>query len=517
MAATHGSSRGNGNGRDAAGSSFPRADTLDISRFVPEEDLEDLRPLLQVIEPRLNDVLAAWFRLYSSSFEQARSLSESEFTQVFSGLLAAMTRTLRENQIADFVANARRLGENLAGREVPIGEVVALLHFNWLAVLGIFSEFATPTPRIHRALGKVVHVRAMLLCDAYFRFWSAHHSAAASEKTTLPDGINRFHGLVGATTAMRQLYQKIRAAAATRGTVLVVGESGTGKELIARAIHESSPMPTTPFVALNCAAVARELIESEMFGYVKGAFSGANADRPGLFRAAQGGTLVLDEITEMSPDTQAKLLRAIQERTVRPVGATREVPVDVRIIATTNREPEDAVRDGQLRRDLYYRLQASVLRVPPLRERVEDIPLLVDSFIRLFNERITRQPPIIGIEAGALEAMKQYAWPGNVRELSNAIESAFTFGDSPMIRIEDLPQLRSASVAAPEAEAAEPPAPTVRREQMARFEDVERDLIRRTLERTGGNKARAAQLLGISRKKLYARIARYGLESQALS
>jgi transcriptional regulator with PAS, ATPase and Fis domain len=502
--------------RDGSGGS--RSEALEISSFVQEEDLEDLRPLLQVIEPRLNDVLASWFRLYSTHMARVRSLSENEFVQVFGGSLAAMMRTLREKQLTDFAANARRLGEHLAEREVPVREIVALLHLNWMALLGAYSEFSSPTPRIHRALGKVSHARTMVLCDAYFQSWSSRFSRPANGKAALPEGTNRFHGLVGAAVPMRQLYQKIRAAGATRGTVLIVGESGTGKELIARAIHESSPAPGAPFVALNCAAVARELIESEMFGYLKGAFSGANADRPGLFRAAQGGTLFLDEITEMSPDTQAKLLRSIQERTVRPVGATREVPVDVRIIASTNRDPEQAVREGQLRRDLYYRLQASVVRVPPLRERVEDIPLLVDHFISLFNERITREPPIVGIEASALEEMKRHGWPGNVRELSNAIEGVFTFGESSMIGVEDLPHLRNAPAEEdPPAISPPPAAASNGKEPAQRFEEVERDLIRKTLERTGGNKARAAHLLGISRKKLYARIARYGLESCALS
>ena len=199
--------------------------------------------------------------------------------------------------------------------------------------------------------------------------------------------------MVGASAAMRQLYDRVEAAGVTRGTILIVGESGTGKELVAHAIHECGPQPGAPFVALNCAAIPKDLIESELFGYKRGAFSGANAEYLGLFRAADGGTLFLDEVTEMSADTQSKLLRAIQERAVRPVGSTREISVDVRLIASTNRDPQEAVKAGRLRDDLYYRLQAGVIQIPPLRERLEDVALLAEHFIELFNARQMRASP----------------------------------------------------------------------------------------------------------------------------
>jgi transcriptional regulator with PAS, ATPase and Fis domain len=205
------------------------------------------------------------------------------------------------------------------------------------------------------------------------------------------------------------------------------------------AIHEGGPSPNAPFIALNCAAIPRELIESELFGYKRGAFSGATTEYIGLIRAAEGGTLFLDEVTEMSADTQSKLLRAIQEHSVRPVGSTREIVVEARIVASTNRDPIEAMRGGQLRNDLYYRLQAGVIEIAPLRERLEDIPLLVEHFIDLFNARHVRATPVTGIEAEALETMRRYEWPGNVRELANAIEGAFTFGRSPLIRFADLP------------------------------------------------------------------------------
>jgi transcriptional regulator with PAS, ATPase and Fis domain len=284
-----------------------------------------------------------------------------------------------------------------------------------------------------------------------------------------------------------------------------VGESGTGKELVARAIHERGANPHAPFIALNCAAIPRELIESELFGYKRGAFSGATTEYIGLIRAAEGGTLFLDEVTEMSPDTQSKLLRAIQEHSVRPVGSTREIAVETHIVASTNRDPIEAMRGGQLRKDLYYRLQAGVIDIAPLRERLEDVPLLVEHFIDLFNARHVRPTPVTGIEEEALEAMRRYEWPGNVRELANAIESAFTFGRSHLIRLTDLPPALTGGQTARQLS-------TSCAVPIGTFAESERTIIQRALEFTEGNKVQAAKLLRISRKKLYAKIAKYGLE-----
>jgi transcriptional regulator with PAS, ATPase and Fis domain len=233
-----------------------------------------------------------------------------------------------------------------------------------------------------------------------------------------------------------------------------------------------------------------------------------------MFRAAEGGSLFLDEVTEMSPETQSKLLRALQERTVRPVGSTREVPVDVRLIASTNQIPEEAVRTGKLRQDLYYRLQAGVLEVPPLRERADDIPHLVQHFIGLFNERLRPRIAVQGIEEEAIAAMKEYNWPGNVRELSNSIEGAFTFGRSSVIRLPDLPiavaeDRTQAPAPSPLPDEAQPHGASVL--PLGSFAESERQLMARALRSTNGNKAAAASLLRISRKKLYAKIEKYGL------
>jgi transcriptional regulator with PAS, ATPase and Fis domain len=265
--------------------------------------------------------------------------------------------------------------------------------------------------------------------------------------------------------------------------------TGSGKELAARALHECSAAAHGPFVALNCAAVSRDLIESELFGHNRGAFSGATGDYAGLFRAAEGGTLFLDEITEMSAETQSKLLRAIQERTVRPVGATAEVPVNARLVASTNRDPQAATREGRLREDLYYRLHVNVLRVPSLRERLEDIPLPVDHFVELFNERLERRIPIAGVEPEALEALQRHLWPGNVRELANVIEAVFTFNSSDSIGLKDLPEAINERV--------QTPLPSSPKACLAlNLAETEREVICRALESTKGNKCRAADLLG---------------------
>jgi DNA-binding NtrC family response regulator len=487
-----------------------------ILSFLWKEDLAELRPLLETIAASLEDILTTWYQLYTLQFSETRSLTESEFKLMYRQPLAMSTRALIEGRVGDYAACISELGEKLADCNVSFQEVIASLHLFWLSALRSFSRTYPLDAELYRVFDKLNHVRMTILSDAYFRRWVARLGVRISQlerdAAIVPtEHRSSFHGLVGAAPAMRELYRRIAAAGKSGATILIFGESGTGKELVAHAIHECGPDPAAPFVALNCAALSNALIESELFGYKRGAFSGAAADHLGLFRAAEGGTLLLDEITEMSIDTQSKLLRALQERKVRPVGATQEVPVAVRVIASTNRDPEEAVRSGHLRADLYYRLQANVLRIPPLRERIDDIPLLTEHFITIFNERALRRIPISGIEDEALRAMQRYSWPGNVRELSNTIESAFTFGNSPRIRLLDLSAPVRTGVATPQAlEAAPVRAPAVN----PGMDEMERELIRRALEKTGGNKSRAARLLGISRKKLYDRIERYRLRFQ---
>ena len=304
-----------------------------------------------------------------------------------------------------------------------------------------------------------------------------------------------YHALIGKSSVMQQVYDRVTAASKTRGTILIRGESGTGKELVARALHHSST--DRPFVPVNCAALPRDLVEAELFGHRRGAFTNAEAPSDGLFLAASGGTLFLDEVTEMAPEAQAKLLRALQERRVRPVGSATEVPVDVRVIASTNRDPREAIAGGKLREDLFYRLSAATIELPPLRARSEDIPLLVQHFIKRSNENGGR--PVSGIERAALAALSKYSWPGNVRELENAIEHACTFGTQPDIAVSDLPA-ELASRAADHS--------GLRFEGIVTLQQAEQMAIQNALDRLGGNKSEVARALGISRKHLYSKLAR---------
>ncbi|WP_304826308.1 sigma-54-dependent Fis family transcriptional regulator [Candidatus Binatus sp.] len=441
-------------------------------------------------------------------FGDARSLTKPEFLKIFGTELDTTMRDLLACDMETFAIDMGQIGRMLAERGVPFSELIVSMHLFEESATAFFPSFPPSLPKLYQSFDKLSHCRIIILADTYFRSTTAVSGARIEAlereaKSLPPDKRTQFHGLVGGAETMRKLYERIEAVGATRGTVLIVGESGTGKELVARAIHECGPNPKAPFVALNCAAIPRELIESELFGYKRGAFSGATTEYEGLFRSAEAGTLLLDEITEMSPDTQSKLLRALQERTVRPVGSTREIPVNVRLIASTNRNPDEAVSAGLLRSDLYYRLQASVLSIAPLRKRPEDVPLLVEHFIEVMNGRGFRATPVVGVEEAALEAMRNYLWPGNVRELANAIETAFTFGKSHQIQLADLPESISGRHQVVEQGAA-PIHP-------GSFADAERDLIRRALESTGGNKVSAAKLLKISRKRLYAKIAKYHL------
>jgi DNA-binding NtrC family response regulator len=334
----------------------------------------------------------------------------------------------------------------------------------------------------------------------------------------------RFGRMIGASAAMKHIYQIIEQAAPTSTSVLVTGESGTGKELVAQTIHQLSPRASQPFVPINCAAIPDTLLESELFGHEKGAFTGAIARRQGCFELANRGTLFLDEIAEMTPVTQAKLLRVLQERTFRTVGGTREQSVDVRVIAATNVNPLEAVRQGKLREDLYYRLNVFPVTLPPLRERKEDLPLLVDAFIREFNERNGKS--IAGVSDDTMALFRQYEWPGNIRELRNVLERATIVARGAVVEIQDLPPLSTpvgAGVAAgPERAAAGSAAHTdaAAARSLATapsggglvpgttVDEIERQLIEITLRHTGGNKTRAAEMLGISLKTLHNKLNR---------
>jgi DNA-binding NtrC family response regulator len=317
-----------------------------------------------------------------------------------------------------------------------------------------------------------------------------------------------YFNIIGASKPMQQIYETIESVAKSDANVLIVGESGTGKELIANAIHYNSLRSKKPFIKVNCAALPKELIESELFGHTKGAFTGAHADKEGLVQHAAGGSLMLDEIAEMPVELQPKLLRVLQERSYRKIGSEKTYAVDFRLICSTNRPPADAIRDGLLRDDLFYRISTITIHVPPLRERSEDIQLLTEHFLHMYAQKYER--PITGVSQAAYQRLFGHAWPGNVRELQNVIERAVLLAKDTRIEPIDLP---FDSGAMPEGSAAAsgwdvPPNMTL--------EDIERLVIEKTLQRTGGNKQAAANLLGIYRPRLYSKIRKYNIDVGSL-
>jgi two-component system response regulator PilR (NtrC family) len=317
-------------------------------------------------------------------------------------------------------------------------------------------------------------------------------------------GRSRLAQLLGKSRAMQKVFELITKVHSTRTSVLITGESGTGKELVARALHTEGSRGAGPFVAVNCGAIPEALMESELFGHKKGAFTGAIADTPGLFQEADGGTLFLDEIGELSLALQVKLLRALQERKVKPVGATEEVELDVRVVAATNRELDAEVARGAFRADLYYRLNVVEVRIPPLRQRREDIPLLAEHFLRRFGAEHGRD---LHLTPAALDKLERYDFPGNVRELENVIEHAVALSSGSEIGADDLPELRATKLV--EAPAEFPP-DGVDLDRL--LSDFERLWVTRALEQTGGVRKRAAALLGISFRSLRYRLEKLGFD-----
>ena len=306
--------------------------------------------------------------------------------------------------------------------------------------------------------------------------------------------------LVGVSAEMERVRELVGKLASSESPVLIEGESGTGKDLAAAAIHRGSARARGPFIPVNCGAVPPDLLESEFFGHVRGAFSGAVADHVGLFRSAHGGTLFLDEVAELPPPLQVKLLRVLEEKEIRPVGSARTYPVDVRIIAATNRPLEQAIKDGTLRQDLFYRLNVIRIVMPPLRARRGDIPALVSHFLRQLNERLGRD--VRGVAPDAMAALAAYDFPGNVRELENLLERAYALGARDEITLADLPALARGG-------AARPPAGGPAR--LPTLAEAERELILQALQLHGNDKDRAARALGISRRTLYRRLKSYGM------
>lgn len=322
-----------------------------------------------------------------------------------------------------------------------------------------------------------------------------------SQKKLLSEEVNRLTGTEGmetANSAMRDLLDKAKKVANTEATILITGESGTGKEVLARLIHQNSSRRNGPMVAVNCASIPETLIESELFGHVKGAFTGAVSDRAGRFQAASGGTLFLDEIGELKIDLQVKLLRVIQEREVEPVGSERREKIDIRIIAASNKDLQEAIAEREFREDLYYRLNVIPLYIPPLRDRKEDIPALVKHFIKKMDA-----PPNVRFSKKVLEKMRIYTWPGNIRELQNVVERCVILSEKNTIEETDL-QLTSGS-ATDEIFKMEIP------DEGISLNEMEKELIKKALKKSKGNRTKAAALLKIPRHVLIYRIGKYNI------
>jgi DNA-binding NtrC family response regulator len=420
---------------------------------------------------------------------------------------------LRRHDLRSLLARSGAEAVQLAREHGDIDLVLTDFQMDGITLCGVLRELIPDAPVIvltgHGSLETAVRalragaydflVRPLepdLLTLAVDR--ALEHRRLRNEVRRLRDEVTRAvpsRTLLGTSAAMRDVLELIACVAATDATVLIDGESGTGKELVARAIHDASPRRAGPFVAINCAAIPPQLIESELFGHVRGAFTDARVARAGLFVEARGGTLFLDEIGEMPADMQVKLLRALQERTVRPVGGSAEVAFDARIVAATNRDLEEEVRAKRFRKDLYYRVAVVGVHVPTLRERAQDIPALAQHFVRRFSERFGKH--VVGISPSALQRLLAYPWPGNVRELENSMERAVALTRFDHLTVENLPERLRAHV----PERADPlPDPT---EALISIAELNRRYIDQVLGLVGGNKSRAARILGLDRRTLY--------------
>ena len=399
--------------------------------------------------------------------------------------------------------------KGMSGLEV-CQQVVAARPDVPVLVLTAFGSFETAVGAIRAGaydfVTKPVEIEALAIAIRR----AAEHRALRGEVKRLREVVANTRGrgeLIGASPAMQQVYQTIDQVSATDATVLITGESGTGKEVVAREIHNRSKRKAGPFIAINCAAVPEALLESELFGHAKGAFTDAKTSRQGLFQQASGGTLFLDEIGEMSLALQPKLLRALQERKVRPVGAENEVAIDVRLVTATNRDLEEMVEAKAFREDLYYRINVIHTPLPPLRARGGDVLLLAQHWLRHYAAVFDKK--VVGLTAAAAERIMAYEWPGNVRELGNCLERAVALAHFEEIQVEDLPEKirnqqtrRSTSLSGSDVP------------ELLTLEEVERRHVVRVLEACHGNRTDAAKVLGLDRKTLYRKLLRWGVSDE---
>jgi DNA-binding NtrC family response regulator len=435
---------------------------------------------------------------------------------------------LQQAEVQCLLADARMPGARALVEQVRAQQpMVRALLFNE----GVAEPETTAAPGVEAT---VVAATDVAEAEPSAAAGAVSEGAPVASRTEEPvESAGPFHGMYGTAPAMQGVYRMVRRAARTDVTVLVTGESGTGKELVARALHEESRRRGKPFVALNCSALPSELVESELFGHTKGAFTGAIKDRGGLFEAAHGGTLFLDEIGDLGPLAQAKVLRALESGEVMRVGGTRSTLVDVRVVAATHRPLEQMVADGRFREDLLYRLKVITVALPPLRERREDLPLLAGHFLRHFATRYGRPTQVLAPDA--LAALLRHDWPGNVRELRNAIEGALVMADGTSVTVGDLPvAVRAGTVAERQvpvrhdgvadgggaAHAVVPvdgafgDLPFVEAREQA-LREFDRAFLAAALERHGGNIARTARALGLHRQSLQKLLARRAMRQEA--
>jgi len=445
-------------------------------------------------EPSIRKVLAAHLKKFGHEVETAEDggaaiamLEEQPFHLVVSDL---------KMPVVDGMALLRWAGENQPGLPVILITAHGTVDTAVEALKeGAFDYITKPFDRdeLHGVITKALATEQR------------------NSRSLQPEGPGRL-GIVGTTPAMRELFQLIEKVAPSPTTVLITGESGTGKELVARALHAHSDRAEEAFIQINCGAIPENLFEAELFGYERGAFTGAVSSKPGRFELADGGTLFLDEVGELPREMQVKILRALQERHIDRVGGVRSLEVDVRVIAATNVDLHQAVQDGAFREDLYYRLNVIPIHLPPLRERIEDIPLLVEHFLDKFNDRLGQQ--VRRVAPDAMAALLEYGWPGNIRELENLMERSVLLTEGETIHLEDLPGLRggTAGVNVPEDEEMEELG--LKEYVRVHTAKLERARIRKALENEDHNVTRAARRLGISRKSLQTKMKEYGLRNQ---
>ena len=421
-------------------------------------------------------------RYRGSGPEQPIQASQTILNQVIREGVAVLANDVIENEsyrAADSLASPNVRSVLAAPMEAQ-GKLVGVIYLD-ASSSGV--HFDAGLLQLVIALGNIA---AMGMQNARHLEW------LGGENRRLQQELNADHGMVGESQPMRAVLEFISRVAGRESNVLIWGESGTGKELVARAIHANSARVDKPFVAINCAAITETLLESELFGHERGAFTGAVSQKKGKLEVAEGGTVFLDEIGELAVPLQAKLLRVLQEREFERVGGTRPIKVDIRLIAATNRDLKEAARAGSFRQDLYYRLNVVSVRMPALRERKEDIPLLANFFARRFGEKVKR--PVVGISPKARACLLRYPWPGNVRELENAIERAVVLGSTELIQVEDLPE------ALVEETAAEGDPITALHEGLRQ---AKKELIERAIEQAGGNYTEAAGILGVHPNHLF--------------